>query len=126
MYVLTYIRNVLLHFSLIAINPAKGCGYYNISKSALDTFTKQSAAELGQHQIRVNSVCPTLVLTESVQKESYFPTFEEKVKALMPLGRVVTEQEVVNSIVYLLSDYSSIVNGTQHVLDGGISSYTPF
>ena len=126
MYVLTYIRNVLFHFSLIAINPAKGCGHYNISKSALDTFTKQSAAELGQHQIRVNSVCPTLVLTESVQKESYFPTFEEKVKALMPLGRIVSEQEVVNAIMYLLSDYSSIANGTQHVLDGGISSYTPF
>ena len=101
-------------------------GYYSISKAALDMFTKQSALELGQHQIRVNSICPTLIQTENARKQAYFPTIEAKVKALMPLGRVVTEQEVVNSILYLLSDYSSIVNGTLHVLDGGITSHTPF
>ena len=101
-------------------------GYYNISKAALDMFTKQCAAELGLHKIRVNSICPGLVPTDHVRKQTWFPTFEEKTKALMPLGRLLTEQEVINSIMYLLCDYSSIVNGALHVLDGGISSYTPF
>ena len=59
-------------------------------------------------------------------KQPYFPTFAEKTKALMPLGRIVTVQEVVNSVMYLLSDYSSIVNGTIHVLDGGLGSHIPF
>ena len=117
---------VLLHiFSVLGINPTKGGLSYDISKAALDMVTKQFALELGQHQIRVNSVNPTAVLTETIIK--YISEMESinKTKACTPLGRLCTMKEVVDPVMYLLSDHSSMVNGTIHVIDGGLLSCIP-
>ena len=117
----------LLHiFSILGVNPIKGGLYYDITKAALDMVTKQFALELGQHQIRVNSANPNLVLTETMQKYMMEAEFvEEKTKALTPLGRLCTVKEVVEPVMYLLSDHSTMVNGTIHVIDGGLLSNIP-
>ena len=117
---------VSLHiFSVLGINPTKGGLSYDISKAALDMVTKQFALELGQHQIRVNSVNPTAVLTETILK--YINEMESinKTKACTPLGRLCTMEEVVDPVMYLLSDHSTMVNGTIHVIDGGLLSCIP-
>ena len=117
----------LLHiFSILGVNPIKGGLYYDITKAALDMVTKQFALELGPHQIRVNSANPNLVLTETMQKYMMEAEFvEEKTKALTPLGRLCTVKEVVEPVMYLLSDHSTMVNGTIHVIDGGLLSNIP-
>ncbi|XP_045212988.2 L-xylulose reductase-like [Mercenaria mercenaria] len=93
---------------------------YNVSKAGLDMVTKQFALELGQYQIRVNSVNPTLVMTPMITnlKEDY----EKDFIARTPMGRIAKVEEIVGPIMYLLSDYSSMVSGQIHPVDGGLLS----
>ena len=89
--------------------------------------TKQFALELGPHQIRVNSVNFTTVLTEAVQREfvNKGADITKNIKAITPLGRFCTLKESSAPIMYLLSDHSTMVNGTNHVVDGGLTSHLP-
>ncbi|XP_053372881.1 L-xylulose reductase-like [Mercenaria mercenaria] len=96
---------------------------YNTNKAALDMITKQFALELAPHHIRVNSVNPTLVDTEPVQNfiKDVSPVdklFIEKT----PMARIPEVNEIVYPILYLLSDFSSMVSGTTHIVDGGMMS----
>lgn len=96
---------------------------YNLSKAALDMMTKQFALELGPNKIRVNSVNPTVALTD-MGKEfwSHPPEKGAKLKDHTPLGRFAEVEEVVQPILYLLSDYSSMVTGTINPIEGGLLS----
>ena len=88
--------------------------------------TKQFALELGPHQIRVNSVNPTVVWTDYARElKQKDPNFEDTFNSVTPLGRQCEVREVVEPILYLLSDHSSMVTGTVHVVDGGILSNIP-
>ena len=96
------------------------------AKAALDMVTKQFALELGPHQIRVNSVNPTWCLTNPVIEHLVdYPEEEARVKIITPLGRLAEAREIVEPIMYLLSDHSSMVSGTIHVVDGGLLSNIP-
>ena len=98
----------------------------NVPKAGLDMVTKQFALELGPHQIRVNSVNPTWILTKAVKEYLIeHPEKEEQLKSTIPLGRIVEVKDVVEPIMYLLSDHSSMVSGTAHVVDGGLLSNIP-
>ncbi|KAL4225521.1 hypothetical protein ACF0H5_016209 [Mactra antiquata] len=107
--------------SIVSINPMRNFMAYNVSKAALDMVTKQFALEFGPHNIRVNSINPTAVLTEQGRQFDQ-STFSSSMKSHTPLGRFAEVSEAVNPILYLLSDCSSMVTGTQHVVDGGILS----
>ncbi|XP_045211271.1 carbonyl reductase [NADPH] 2-like [Mercenaria mercenaria] len=84
---------------------------YNVSKAGLDMVTKQFALELGQYQIRLNSVNPTLVMTPIVTNFKEGLLIEKAITARTPMGRVAKVEEIVGPILYLLSDYSSMVSG---------------
>ena len=88
--------------------------------------TKQFALELGPHQIRVNSVNPTWTRTNPVIAHfADVPDEETRVKTITPLGRIAEVRDIVEPIMYLLSDHSSMVSGTTHVVDGGLLSNIP-
>ena len=87
--------------------------------------TKQFALELGPHQIRVNSVSPTVFLTDMGEENWSEPERGEKLKSMTPLGRFAKIDEVVGPIMYLLSEHSAMVNGTNHAIDGGLVSNIP-
>ena len=96
---------------------------YSVAKAALDMVTKQFVAELGPHQIRFNSANPTWILVDRVKEEmesnpGRFPA----AKALIPMGRFGEVREAVEPIMYLLSEHSSMVTGTIHLVDGGMLS----
>ncbi|XP_053407544.1 L-xylulose reductase-like [Mercenaria mercenaria] len=94
---------------------------YHVSKAGLDMATKQLALELGPHGIRVNSVNPALVTTPMTQ--AYIENAGESVFIeRCPMGRIIDVHEVVDPILYLLSNHSSMVTGQTHVVDGGILS----
>ena len=99
---------------------------HTFAKAALDMVTKQFALELGPHQIRVNSVNLTWTLTNyCIGYLVDYPEDEARVKAVTPLGRLAEVREIVEPIMYLLSDHSSMVSGTTHVVDGGLLSNIP-
>ena len=95
---------------------------YGSSKAALDNITRVAALELGKHRIRVNSVNPTVVMTD--MSASYWgrpdvgPPFLEQ----MPLGRWATEDEIAAPICFLLSDDAAMITGVCLPVDGGYTS----
>jgi L-xylulose reductase len=113
------IVNVSSQASLVALN---GHISYGSSKAALDNITRVSALELGTYNIRVNSVNPTVVMTEMSAyywgREDIGGPFLEQ----MPLGRWATEDEIAAPIVFLLSDGASMISGVSLPIDGGYTS----
>ena len=94
---------------------------YGSSKAALDNITRVSALELGRHNIRVNSVNPTVVMTPMSAwywgRDDIGGPFLEA----MPLGRWATEDEIAAPIVFLLSDAAAMITGVCLPVDGGYS-----
>ena len=120
------IASLLLCLSSVAsINPNKNALFYTISKAALDMATKQFALELGPHQIRVNSVCPTLTLTDYVSESPEYIEARRNFVTATPMSRLPSVIEIVRPIMYLLSDQSSMVSGTLHVVDGALMAHMP-
>ncbi|GAB6022516.1 hypothetical protein CHUAL_006623 [Chamberlinius hualienensis] len=90
------------------------------TKAGLDGVTRVMANELGRHNIRVNSVNPTVVMTDMGRKAWGDPVVAAPLLNRIPLGRFVEVDEVVNTIVFLLSDSASIINGVSFPVDGGL------
>ncbi|KAM9774347.1 L-xylulose reductase [Syngnathus typhle] len=97
----------------------KNHAVYCATKGALDMLTKVMALELGPHQIRVNSVNPTVVMTEMGRVGWSDPDKAKTMTSRIPLGRFAEVDEVVNSILFLLSDKSTMTNGVSLPVDGG-------
>ena len=92
---------------------------YCATKGALDAMTRVMAVELGPHGIRVNCVNPVVTLTPMAVK-----AWSDEAKAAsmlnrIPLGRFVEPDEVASVILFLLSDRSAMVNGSEILVDGG-------
>ncbi|MGJ0120012.1 SDR family oxidoreductase [Williamsia sp. MIQD14] len=92
---------------------------YGSSKAAVDNITRVSALELGPHGIRVNSVNPTVVMTEMSAFYWGRPEIEGPFLEAMPLGRWATEDEIAGPIAFLLSDDASMISGVSLPIDGG-------
>jgi NAD(P)-dependent dehydrogenase (short-subunit alcohol dehydrogenase family) len=94
---------------------------YGSSKAAVDNITRVSALELGKHNIRVNSVNPTVVMTDMSAhywgRSDVGPAFLEQ----MPLGRWATEEEIAGPIAFLLSDDAAMITGVSLPVDGGFT-----
>ena len=113
------IVNVSSQASLVALS---GHISYGSSKAALDNITRVSALELGKHNIRVNSVNPTVVMTPMSAWYWGRPDIEGPFLDQMPLGRWATVEEIAAPIVFLLSDAASMITGVSLPIDGGYSS----
>jgi len=108
--------NVSSQASVIALDKHVA---YCASKGGLDQLTRSMALELGKHNIRVNSVNPTVVLTDMGKKNWSAPHVAEPMLKKIPLGRFAIPSEVSDSILYLLSDNASMVSGVTLPVDGG-------
>lgn len=113
------IVNVSSQAALVAL---AGHVSYGSSKAALDNITRVCALELGKHNIRVNSVNPTVVMTEMSAFYWGRPEVEGPFLDQMPLGRWATEDEIAAPIAFLLSDDASMITGVSLPVDGGYSS----
>jgi NAD(P)-dependent dehydrogenase (short-subunit alcohol dehydrogenase family) len=92
---------------------------YCASKHALEGLTKAMALDLAPHGIRVNTLCPTFLLTPMTAPFFANPEFRAKTLARIPLGRVGEVEDLMGAIVYLASDASALVTGTSLTIDGG-------
>jgi L-xylulose reductase len=110
------IVNVSSQAGLVALH---GHVSYASSKAALDNITRVSALEFGKHGIRVNSVNPTVVMTEMSAFYWGRPDIGGPFLEQMPLGRWATEAEIAAPIVFLLGDGASMISGVSLPIDGG-------
>lgn len=113
------IVNVSSQASLVAL---RGHISYGSSKAALDNITRVSALELGQYNIRVNGVHPTVVMTPMSAWYWGRPEIEGPFLSQMPLGRWATEAEIAAPIAFLLSDGASMISGVSLPIDGGFTA----
>jgi sorbose reductase len=102
------------------VNNPQQVGHYCASKAAVIHLTKAMAMEFAPHNIRVNSVSPGYILTELVEPLSeYHALWEPKI----PLGRLGRPEELVGIYLYLASDASSYMTGSDIVIDGGYTCW---
>jgi NAD(P)-dependent dehydrogenase (short-subunit alcohol dehydrogenase family) len=92
---------------------------YNMTKFAIEGLTKGMAIDLATKNIRVNTVCPTYVETPMVKKFFKNRKFKEWALSNIPMGRIATEKDVANSVVFLASNASAMITGTSLIVDGG-------
>jgi len=89
------------------------------TKAALDMVSKVMALELGPHKIRVNCVNPTVVMTEMGKLGWSDPLKADPMLARIPAGKFAEVEDVVNAVMFLLSDKAAMINGTTLPVDGG-------
>lgn len=119
-------RTSIVLVSSLSGNYIAGTGElaYSTSKGALNGFMRSAALEMASKLIRVNAVCPALVPTD-LSRQYHDIVAEEELKAEIshkyPLKRMGTVEDVANACVYLLSDASSWITGTNIIIDGGLT-----
>ena len=110
--------------SLAAKRGGPGIGAYAASKGAVMAFTTATALELARDGIRANSICPGFIDTPFNNPAIGFMGGREVqaqlVRAMVPLGRQATPEEVAPMYVYLLSDESGYVTAQALSIDGGV------
>lgn len=95
---------------------------YTASKGAVLAMTRELAIIHARQNIRVNALCPGPLRTELLM--SYLNTEEKKQRRLVhiPMGRFGEAKEIAQAALFLASDESSYVTGTDFLVDGGITS----
>ena len=92
---------------------------YSMTKFGIEGLTKGMAVDLAKFNIRVNSVCPTFVATPRAKKYLSNKEFNKYALSNIPLGRIATESDVATAITFLSSNASSMITGTNLIIDGG-------
>ena len=95
---------------------------YAASKGGLNALTKSLMTELAPHNIQVNAICPTVVMTEMGKKIWSPPEKSGPMLAATPLGRFGEPVEIADMALYLASPASDLVNGALMMIEGGYSS----
>ena len=96
--------------------------HYGASKGALRLMTKSIASKYAKDGIRCNSVHPGPIDTEMGHTAVPPDQLKERLYERIPMGRFGTAEEVANVILFLASDESSFVTGSEVVVDGGATS----
>ena len=95
---------------------------YCASKSGLMGLTRAAAVSLAGHGIRVNAVAPGTIATEMTRELYANPAMLAAMVERVPLGRIADPTVVATAVLYLVSDLSAYVTGTELVVDGGFLS----
>src|SRR5438067_6535887 len=94
--------------------PRPGFAVYAAAKAALGMLTRSLALELGDRNIRVNSVAPGVIATPRNEADA------EKLDPEVPLGRPGKPEEVAALVAWLCSEEAAYVTGSSYVIDGGM------
>lgn len=92
---------------------------YSASKHAVEGFTKSMAIEWGKQGIRVNTVCPTFIVTPLTQSTFDRPERKAWIEDKIKLGRVGGVEDIMGPVVFLASEASALITGSALLVDGG-------
>jgi NAD(P)-dependent dehydrogenase (short-subunit alcohol dehydrogenase family) len=118
--------SVVLTSSIANATGIAGLSVYSATKAAVRSLARTLSAELVKSRgIRVNVVSPGPIQTPIFGRmgltEQQAQEFGSSVVASVPLGRVGQPEEIANTVVFLVSDDSSYIVGSEIVVDGGMS-----
>ena len=96
---------------------------YNVSKGALNQFSRSVAVEYGSYGIRSNSICPGLIETDMTADLMKDDSLMQEWSKEYPIGRFGKPDDIASACLYLASDESSFVTGTVLPVDGGFTAH---
>ncbi len=111
--------------SVAGLLSGAGGNAYSASKAALINFTRTSACEVGQYNVRINAICPGLIETGMTQPFFDWARSADKENQLgkyCELKRAAAPEEVAWAILFLASDEASYITGQALPVDGGITA----
>ncbi len=111
------IINISSQLGIVAV-PHSGAAYQT-AKGGVRILTKATALQYASDGIRVNSVHPGPIVTDMTEAGRSDPERLAIMLARIPMGRYGEPDEVANAVLYLASDESSFVTGSEVVVDGG-------
>jgi len=117
--------SVILNASIVASRALGANSVYSATKAALRSFARTWTMDLKDRHIRVNAVSPGFIDTPGLSDLlASAETGEQRLKMLfntVPLGRLGTPDEIAKAVVFLASDDSSYITGTELFVDGGFA-----
>ncbi|KAI4459308.1 hypothetical protein MML48_6g00018491 [Holotrichia oblita] len=121
--------NVVNVSSVNGLRSFPGVLAYCVSKAAVTQFTRCVALELATKQVRVNSVCPGVIVTNLHKRggmnEEQYAAFLKRTKETHAMGRPGNTDEVAKTIAFLASDHASFITGASIPVDGGRHAMCP-
>ena len=114
-------RTVVAVSSLGAVRAIPNYAAVGASKAALESMVRHLAAELAPQEVRVNAVSAGTVDTDALK---HFPNRSQLLQEAArrtPAGRLITPQDVANVVVFLCTEFASMIHGQTIVVDGGYS-----
>ena len=119
--------SIVVTGSNIDVKAAPSFSVYAATKAAVRSFVRSWAAELVDRGVRVNSVAPGPIGTPGLAGLASDPTGADALldglAAGVPMGRLGTPEEIADAVVFLASDQSRFVTGSQLYVDGGTSQF---
>ena len=117
--------SIFLNGSIASIKGFPGFGVYSASKAAVRSFARTWTTDLKDRHIRVNVVSPGSTDTEGLRgllgSSEVGRQRLKTISASVPLGRLAKPREIARAVVFLASDDSSYITGTELFVDGGFA-----
>ena len=116
--------SIILNASIVASKGSPQWSVYSATKAAVRSFARTWTADLKDRRIRVNAVSPGFTDTPGLNELLGSETGQQRKKMIstsVPLGRFGTPEEIAKAVVFLASDDSSYVTGTELFVDGGVA-----
>jgi meso-butanediol dehydrogenase / (S,S)-butanediol dehydrogenase / diacetyl reductase len=109
--------------SILGLIAVPGVAAYNVSKGALNQFSRSIAVEYGTYGIRSNSICPGLIETDMTADLMKDTALMQEWSKEYPIGRFGKPEDVASACLFLASDESSFITGTVLPVDGGFTAH---